>query len=117
MASVKTGFPARHPTSGDELPGVALVTIDRPPVLNALDSSTMADAPLRSLAVPGWGQLELGQRRGWAYLALEAAGWAVFINRHRRGASLRDDYRDLAWTAGRLQNGARVDGDLRCVNL
>ena len=75
------------------------------------DATTMADAPLRSLVLPGWGQLHRGQRRGWAYLALEVAGWAVFINRHRRGASLRDDYRDLAWSAGRLQNGDRVDGD------
>lgn len=72
---------------------------------------TPVDAPLRSLALPGWGQLKLGQQRGWAYLALEAAGWAFFVNRHRRGLSLRNDYRDLAWTAGRLQTGPRVDGD------
>jgi hypothetical protein len=75
------------------------------------DDATMADAPLRSLALPGWGQLRLGQRRGWMYLALEGAGWAVFANRHMAGAGLRDDYRDLAWSAGRVQRGEREDGD------
>jgi hypothetical protein len=83
----------------------------RVPLQAAATGRTLADAPLRSLVVPGWGQLELGQRRGWAYLALEAAGWAIFIDRHRGGASLRNDYRDLAWTTARLQSGTRVDGD------
>jgi len=31
----------------------------------------------RSLLVPGWGQYVLGQRRAWAYLAVEAALWAL----------------------------------------
>ena len=43
MASVTTAFPARHPDSGDEVPGVGLLTIDRTDVLNALDSATMSE--------------------------------------------------------------------------
>jgi hypothetical protein len=75
------------------------------------DATKVADAPLRSLALPGWGQLRLGQRRAWVYLALEAAGWAFFANRQMAGADLRRDYRDLAWAAARLQAGTRRDGD------
>ena len=36
-------LPATDPTSGERLDHVALVTIDRPAVLNALDSTTMAE--------------------------------------------------------------------------
>jgi enoyl-CoA hydratase len=43
MPNVVTVFPAHHPDSGDALPGVSLVTIDRAEVLNALDDATMAD--------------------------------------------------------------------------
>ena len=108
------------------LPALLLVTAVQPATAQTLspslpgswvgaqsvrDAATVADAPLRSLALPGWGQFRLGQRRGWAYLALEAAGWAVFANRHMAGANVRDDYRELAWTAGRLQTGSRQDGD------
>lgn len=75
------------------------------------DAATMADAPLRSLALPGLGQLRLSQRRGWVYLALEAAGWGVWANRRMAVADLRGEYRDLAWSAARIQAGAREDGD------
>lgn len=43
MANVRSEFPARHPISRNELVGVALVTIDRPEVLNALDAATLGD--------------------------------------------------------------------------
>ena len=43
MTSLDTRFPAAHPSSGATLDGVAMVTIDRAHVLNALDSETMAD--------------------------------------------------------------------------
>ena len=51
MSNVVHEFPARHPVSGEGLAGVALVIIDRPEVLNALDSATMAElvVTLRSL--------------------------------------------------------------------
>lgn len=77
----------------------------------ARDASRMEGDPLRSLALPGWGQLRKGQRRGWAYLAVEAVGWIVFAERTMAGGDLRDDYRELAWTAARFQSGARRDGD------
>jgi hypothetical protein len=65
----------------------------------------------RSLLVPGWGQLARSQRRGWAYLAVEAVLWAIWAERRDAGADLRVAYRDLAWTEGRLSAGTRVDGD------
>lgn len=37
-----------------------------------------------SAAVPGAGQLYAGERMGWLYLALEAAGWVAYL--HYRGA-------------------------------
>jgi enoyl-CoA hydratase len=42
MADVRVEHPASDPASGEGLAHVALVTIDRPHVLNALDSATMA---------------------------------------------------------------------------
>ena len=64
-----------------------------------------------SLVVPGAGQHVLGQRRKWAYLALEIAGWAFFVERRGAGSDFRDRYRDFAWENGRVQGSTRVDGD------
>ena len=68
-------------------------------------------AALRSVLIPGAGQFALGQRRSWAYVALEVIGWGFYLDRRRAGADLRDAYRDFAWAEGRLQAGPRVDGD------
>lgn len=73
-------------------------------------SGPSASATLRSLALPGWGQWTLGQRRGAAYLAAEAALWVVWADRRARAGDLRDGYRDLAWTAARGGTGPRRDG-------
>jgi hypothetical protein len=71
----------------------------------------LAPAALSAL-VPGAGQLlALEQRRGWAYLALEALGWIVYADRRASGGRYRDRYRDLAWEVARLGDGPRVDGD------
>jgi enoyl-CoA hydratase len=43
MSAIRVDLPAVHPTSAEQLDHVALVTIDRPDVLNALDSATMTD--------------------------------------------------------------------------
>jgi hypothetical protein len=67
--------------------------------------------PLVSLVLPGAGQHVLGQNRKWAYLALEVAGWAFFVERRRAGGDYRERYRDFAWQYGRIQSAARVDGD------
>jgi len=63
-----------------------------------------------SLALPGAGQHVLKERRQWAYLALEVAGWASYLNRRHAAIDLRRRYRDFAWENGRIQNGERVDG-------
>jgi hypothetical protein len=44
-----------------------------------------------SSAVPGAGQLYVGEGSGWLYLAAEALGWAGRTITRRRGDSLRDD--------------------------
>lgn len=65
MPNVVTDFPVRAAGSG-EPPGVALVTIDRPDALNALDTATMgelvaalraldADAACRAIVITGAG--------------------------------------------------------------
>jgi hypothetical protein len=86
--------------------------VERP----AVDAETLAARrtavnTFLSLALPGTGQLRDGKARGWAYLAAEAAGWGVWLQRRHRGAQLRDRYRDLAWERGRIQSGPRMDGD------
>jgi hypothetical protein len=75
------------------------------------DGSDRLLAPTLSLLVPGAGQHVLGQRRKWLYFTLEVAGWAFFVERRHAGADYRRRYRDFAWENGRIQSGARVDGD------
>lgn len=88
-------------------PGAAQPTTDA----ETLAERERAVNTLLSLAIPGTGQLRDGKDRGWAYLALEAAGWAAWAERRHRGGELRTRYRDLAWEAGRIQSGPRMDGD------
>jgi hypothetical protein len=68
-------------------------------------------AALSSLVLPGAGQHRLGQARRWVYLGVEVTAWIVHFERGRRGADLRDRYRDLAWAEARIQGTTRVDGD------
>jgi hypothetical protein len=74
-----------------------------------------AEAPYRavvaSLVVPGGGQLLRGEKRGFAYLAAEAALWFVFADGRSDGATRRDAYRDLAWEVARSGTEVREDGD------
>lgn len=85
------------------------------PLTQAAGPSPTSEAALLpaalSLVVPGAGQHVLGQRRKWAYLALEVAGWAFFVDRRRAGSDFRERYRDFAWENAREQGAARVDGD------
>jgi hypothetical protein len=87
---------------------------EAPAGMIAAQGSTQAPVPatplVLSLVLPGAGQHVLGQRRKWVYLALEAAGWAAYLNRRHAGSSLRDRYRDFAWENGRIQVDGRVDG-------
>ena len=67
MSEVVSTFPAQPPAGGEPLAGVALVTIDRAPVLNALDAATMielvatmerldADEDCRVIVITGAGE-------------------------------------------------------------
>ena len=64
-----------------------------------------------SALVPGLGQHTLGQGRKWAYWAVEAVGWVLYVDRRRAGGQLKDEYRTFAWDEARIQAGARIDGD------
>jgi enoyl-CoA hydratase len=66
-APVRVEHPVRHPRTGQELVGVALITIDRTEVLNALDEPTMlalaagvealdADERCRCIVITGAGE-------------------------------------------------------------
>jgi hypothetical protein len=86
----------------------------RAPIAVALpqDPAPTSLAPtFLSLAFPGAGQHALGQNRKWVYAALEVVGWAVFLERRSSGNDYRERYRDHAWDNGRIQSGARIDGD------
>jgi hypothetical protein len=82
-------------------PAVADAGIDRGSVL----------PPVLSFVVPGTGQLLQQQKRGWVYMAAEAVGWVVYVDRRRSAGRYRDAYRDLAWETARLAEGPRIDGD------
>jgi len=64
-----------------------------------------------SALLPGAGQLLRGQNRGYAYLAAEAAVWAVWLDSRGDGGELRSRYRDLAWEVARGYPTPRMDGD------
>jgi hypothetical protein len=82
-----------------------------PDALEHRDVGPSLGAPLLSFVLPGAGQHVLGQRRKWAYAVLEMVAWATYFDRRAAGRDYRHRYRDFAWDAARLQNGARVDGD------
>jgi hypothetical protein len=105
VAALSLAWP--HTARAQWVPGRLAVTHAAPQAAAEVDLT----APLVSLALPGAGQHLLGQRRKWAYLALEAAGWAFFVERRRAGADYRERYRDHAWENARIQSAARVDGD------
>ena len=70
-----------------------------------------AIATVSSAILPGAGQHLLGQRRRWVYLAIEAVGWAFYLDRRSAGGELRGQYRDFAWDQARTQSPPRIDGD------
>lgn len=61
--------------------------------------------------LPGAGQHLLGRDRKWVYLAVEALGWGLWVDRRARGGDFREQYRDFAWNEARIQSTLRVDGD------
>ncbi|GMR13077.1 MAG: hypothetical protein BMS9Abin29_1276 [Gemmatimonadota bacterium] len=71
----------------------------------------VAKAFLYSLVIPGAGQKSLGQKRGLAYIALEAFAWIEFARARSDGGDLRNRYRTLGWDVARTFRGPRVDGD------
>lgn len=73
------------------------------------DSGAAAGAAARSLILPGWGQKELGQRRGVVYALAEATFWTLWAERRHSGNQLRTAFKDLAWREARLQGGSRND--------
>lgn len=60
-----------------------------------------AGAFLASALIPGAGQYRLAADRWVAYLGVEAWAWLTYADAVGEAASLRDDYRDLAWSVAR----------------
>jgi len=83
--------------------------VPRRPLPQAVAPS-VAKTTVLSALVPGLGQHTLGQERKWAYWAVEAVGWVVYVDRHRAGNDLQEEYKEFAWDEARIQTGARMDG-------
>lgn len=79
--------------------------------IQASETPSVAKPVVLSAVVPGVGQLTLGQRRGWLYLALEAVAWGFYLDRRAAGVDGRDAYRDFAWEEARLHAQPRVEGE------
>ncbi|NOQ22956.1 MAG: hypothetical protein GQ565_09975 [Candidatus Aegiribacteria sp.] len=61
------------------------------------DSGTRKGAMLRSVALPGWGQMHLGHTtRGIIFMSLDVLTWAGVGLSYLEGTFNRDDYRWLA---------------------
>ncbi|MEO6446525.1 MAG: hypothetical protein ABIZ91_12500 [Gemmatimonadaceae bacterium] len=81
----------------------------------AADSGSASGwAVLASAVVPGAGQLALGQKRGFAYLALEVYAWAGYGSQASNARNTRRGYRSLARSVARAAlspNGPAGDFD------
>jgi hypothetical protein len=91
------------------LVGLLLLASPRPALAQAAGDVSAAGVAGRSLILPGWGQKELGQRRGLAYALAEVTFWTLWADRRHKGNTLATEYRDLAWREARVQTGARAD--------
>ena len=60
-------------------------------------------APLASAAIPGAGQVLLGQSRSLAYLALEAVAWWRYATDIRERTAQEERYKDVARRVARAQ--------------
>jgi hypothetical protein len=54
-----------------------------------------------SAIIPGAGQFYLGEQRWVPYVAVEAWAWITWYKQKSNGASLEEQYRDLAWRVAR----------------
>lgn len=96
--------------------GVVWTLATAVPAVGQSDAGSAAGPPtwrpvLASAVLPGLGQFDLGQRRGWAYVAAEALVWTGYGLSRRAGLDDRDAYRDLAWREARGSVEPRRDGD------
>ncbi len=66
---------------------------------------------LYSAVLPGLGQNRQGRGRWLAYAVVEGATWIAFGHSRWSAQDRRDQYRDLAWDAGRSFTGSRVEGN------
>ena len=67
------------------------------PGISDADSGTRKGAMLRSIALPGWGQMHLGHTtRGIIFMSLDALTWAGVGLSYLEGTFNRDDYTWLA---------------------
>ena len=96
----------------------------RPSLLRAADARANVPATTRpanplgvtiaSAVLPGAGQLMLRQRRGVAYVAIEAAALAFYVSQTRDGRRQRERYRSISRDVARADfnpNGPRGDWD------
>jgi hypothetical protein len=88
----------------------------RPPLLDirlrpqAITTTNPGLAFAASALLPGAGQYMLEADRWVPFLALEVWGWLSWLDRHRSANDLAQQYRDLAWAAGRRNSiGERRD--------
>jgi hypothetical protein len=82
--------------------GIAQSALDATAGINTFKQTpSSALVTLASAVLPGSGQAFLGQRRGAAYLALEAAGIAYYVSQNRDGNRQRREYRSLARNVAR----------------
>lgn len=68
---------------------------------------------LFSAILPGAGQLYNGNRRGYAFLGIEAVAWFTRLHYSNAGDTRRDDYRRFAdrhWDLQRYRDSQNLDG-------
>ena len=83
--------------------------------LPAAEQKSSAISPgkafLLSLLVPGSGQLYAGEKRGIAFLALEAVVWPVYFSWRNKGKDIEKDFQKFADTHWEFENRYEVYRD------
>ncbi|MGB9596263.1 MAG: hypothetical protein ACPL7B_08280 [Candidatus Poribacteria bacterium] len=60
----------------------------------SINQKSSTKAFLLSSVVPGTGQLYIGSKKGFAFIASEIAFWSAYVVLHERANNLRNDYTD-----------------------
>jgi hypothetical protein len=89
--------------------------VELPPEISEPKRTSPALAFLFSAGVPGAGQFYNGNRRAFAYLAVEAVAWIAYFSFRSSGNNKEDEFKDFADVHWDLERYRASAGDSTCM--